>query len=110
MPAFRDSFGLPSLSGSPSTCTAPSVGGVTPVRIFTRVDLPAPFAPTRPRISPRRSSSEVSRRATTPPYTFVSPPASSQGAGASAANRTPAAQRDSGDRDEQDAALDDRGD
>ena len=32
--------------GSPSTRTAPSSGGTTPVRIFTSVDLPAPFSPT----------------------------------------------------------------
>src|SRR5690349_2151402 len=110
MPAFSDSFGFPSRSGSPSTCTAPSVGGVTPVRIFTSVDFPAPFAPTSPRISPRRSASGVSRSATTPPYSFVSPAASSQGGSGSAAKRAPAPQRDPRHGDEQDAALDDRRD
>src|SRR4030042_792416 len=36
-----------------------------------RVDLPAPFGPIRPRISPRRSSKEMSPLATRPPNSFT---------------------------------------
>src|ERR1700757_1185372 len=38
--------------------------------ILTSVDLPAPFAPTRPCTSPRRSSKSTSRRARTPGNDF----------------------------------------
>ena len=38
----------------------PLDGGCTPDRILSSVDLPAPFSPSRPRISPRRTSSETS--------------------------------------------------
>src|SRR3954465_2205298 len=40
--------------------TSPSVGTVMRDRIFRRVDLPAPFPPTRPTTSPRRISCERS--------------------------------------------------
>src|SRR5512147_2781041 len=38
----------------------------TPPRTFMSVDLPAPFSPTTPRISPRPSSSEMRVRTCTP--------------------------------------------
>ena len=38
--------GSPIRRGSPSIRRRPSSGWITPVRIFTRVDLPAPFSPT----------------------------------------------------------------
>src|SRR5579883_530131 len=41
--------------------------------IFIRVDLPAPFSPTRPWISPARSTKSTSRRAATPPKDFEMP-------------------------------------
>src|SRR3984893_18951362 len=41
--------------------------------IFIRVDLPAPFSPTRPWISPRRSTKSTSRSATTPPNALEMP-------------------------------------
>jgi hypothetical protein len=38
--------GSPIRRGSPSTTMSPASGWTTPVRILTRVDLPAPFSPT----------------------------------------------------------------
>src|SRR5882757_1411757 len=41
--------------------------------IFIRVDLPAPFSPTRPWISPRRSTKSTSLSAATPPNDLEMP-------------------------------------
>src|SRR6185503_19406794 len=42
-----------SATSKPPTATLPSVGGMKPVIIRMVVDLPAPFGPRKPRISPR---------------------------------------------------------
>src|SRR5262249_30128827 len=65
-PAFSDACGEPKRSSSPWTRILPSSGIVTPARHRMRVDLPAPFAPTRPCTSPRTISMSTSRRATSP--------------------------------------------
>ena len=50
----------------------------TPAMIFISVDLPAPFSPTRPWISPARSAKSTSRSAATPPNDLEMPACSSQ--------------------------------
>src|SRR5580693_9582077 len=65
-PAFSDACGEPERSASPSTRILPSSGTVTPARHRMRVDLPAPFAPTRPCTSPRTMPMSTSRSATSP--------------------------------------------
>src|SRR5919204_3336089 len=50
----------------PSSSTLPAEGRSNPLSTFTSVDLPAPFGPIRPTISPRPSSSVTSRSACTP--------------------------------------------
>ena len=52
--------------GTPSISMVPRSGAMTPPRIFIRVDLPAPFSPTRPITSPGRTSMLKSASATTP--------------------------------------------
>src|SRR5579859_1043575 len=47
--------------------------------IFISVDLPAPFSPTRPWISPDESEKRTSRSAVTPPNDLVIPESSSSG-------------------------------
>src|SRR5579883_2745693 len=49
--------------------------------IFIRVDLPAPFSPTRPWISPALSAKSTARRACTPPKDFEMPESSSSAGG-----------------------------
>src|SRR5262245_27302114 len=45
---------------------SPVSGRSTPIRILTRVDLPAPFSPTRPWISPDRNRRSTESSARTP--------------------------------------------
>jgi len=61
---------------APATVAVPVVGAMKQVRIFIVVDLPAPFGPRKPRISPRRSSKLASFSATKLPYSFPRPEAS----------------------------------
>ena len=42
----------PPLTGRPNSIALPSVGGSRPVSIFIVVDLPQPFEPRKPKISP----------------------------------------------------------
>src|ERR1700759_751665 len=46
--------------------------------IFISVDLPAPFSPTRPWISPSRSEKSTARKAVTPPNVLVTPDSSNK--------------------------------
>ena len=46
IPAARAAAGPDRLTGWPPTSSSPLSGRWTPARIFTRVDLPAPFSPT----------------------------------------------------------------
>ena len=52
IPAFWASAGLCRLTGAPSISNSPESGWYTPARIFTMVDLPAPFSPSRAWASP----------------------------------------------------------
>jgi hypothetical protein len=77
---FRKMFSRPVSSGwnpvpisssdptRPRMTARPSVGAVIRDRIFRSVDLPAPFAPTRPSTSPRRSSNDTSSSAQMPSW------------------------------------------
>src|SRR5699024_2269932 len=56
---------------SPSYQTVPSVGGYVPVTQLNVVDLPAPFGPMNPRISPSLTANERSSTAVSPPKRFV---------------------------------------
>src|SRR5262245_55548545 len=59
-----------SVHGVPSRTISPEPGSWAPERIFTRVDLPAPLSPTRPRMSPRSTSSDTPSSALIPPKHF----------------------------------------
>ncbi|QKM46029.1 hypothetical protein B7760_00014 [Burkholderia glumae] len=48
MPAPIEAAALVKRTGSPSTSTLPESGWYSPPRIFSSVDLPAPFSPMRP--------------------------------------------------------------
>src|SRR5439155_15382285 len=52
----------------PSTSTCPALGTRMPVSILIVVDLPAPFGPTQPTISPRPIANDTSRTARTSRY------------------------------------------
>ena len=49
----------------PSTRREPEVGLKRPATSFSRVDLPEPFAPMTPNVSPRRTAKETPERAAT---------------------------------------------
>ena len=55
----------------PSTRTSPEVGSDSPARMRMVVVLPAPFGPRKPKISPRRTWSEMPSTAVKSPYFFV---------------------------------------
>src|ERR1700722_1435836 len=66
MPAARRWRGLSFSSGAPPTSISPLSGVLAPDSMRIIVDLPAPFAPTKPWTSPASSSKLTSRRAWTP--------------------------------------------
>jgi hypothetical protein len=51
----------------PSNVIVPDRAGTRPEMVLTRVDLPAPLAPTRVTISPARTVRSMSRITSTPP-------------------------------------------
>ncbi len=61
MPAALASCGRWNARATPSTTSSPSSGRVTPARTFIRVDLPAPFSPTRACTSPAARSKKRRR-------------------------------------------------
>src|ERR1700722_12557469 len=67
MPAARASAGERNDRPAPLIAIVPRSGGKTPVRIFTSVLFPAPFAPIRAWTSPGRTLRLAERRATTEP-------------------------------------------
>lgn len=73
MPRAMASPGLWNETCSPSTAMVPSSGFCMPYRIFIRVDLPAPFSPTRAWTVPRRTVMSMSWLATTPGNRLVMP-------------------------------------
>src|SRR5207244_2499093 len=58
---------------SPHTAPGPARGRTEPTRILISVDLPAPFAPSRPKISPRPTSRLTPLRASMRPYRLRTP-------------------------------------
>ena len=58
---------------TPLTVMVPSSGWCMPYRVFIRVDLPAPFSPTRACTVPRRTLMLMSELATTPGNRLVIP-------------------------------------
>jgi len=50
---------------SPKIRHSPALGRISPVMIFIVVLLPAPFAPSSPKISPRRTENDAPSSATT---------------------------------------------
>ena len=66
MPLRMACCGLRNTTGPPPSTIAPASGGKWPAKIFTSVDLPAPFSPIKACTSPGHSDSETSTRALTP--------------------------------------------
>src|SRR5882724_7520270 len=81
IPAACDCLALSKMASSPSSRSRPPSGRWTPARILTRVDLPAPFSPTRPCTSPPNSSMSPSSRAWTAPKLFWACSRESSGSG-----------------------------
>ena len=77
-PPRRASAGDWTVRALPRTEIVPASGATAPVRILTSVLLPAPLAPISAWISPGRTASDAERRATTAPYVFETPLASSR--------------------------------
>ena len=80
MPAAFAAAGPGSVTSRPLTLSVPLSGWCTPARIFTRVDLPAPFSPTNACTSPARRSTDPSISARTAPKDFAACRSSSTGA------------------------------
>src|SRR4051812_31632959 len=97
IPAARAAAGPASTVSCPRTRSAPRSGRWTPPRIFTSVDLPAPFSPTSACASPPWRAIETSSSAWIAPKDFdacsserMGSVAAIEGAGAPAAAGTPA--------------------
>src|SRR5947209_8734725 len=66
-------------AGRCSNWIVPESGACTPAMILARVDLPAPFSPTRPRTRPSSMEKSTPRSARTAPKLSVKPRQSSKG-------------------------------
>src|SRR5829696_5300323 len=73
IPASIASPGLRLTCGTPSMVIVPSSGGSSPYRTFIRVDLPAPFSPSRQWISPGTTSRSMASFAISDPNRLVIP-------------------------------------
>src|SRR3546814_14567896 len=73
MPSVRASRGERMTTGSPLQRISPPLGARMPNSIFTSVDLPAPFSPSRAWISPDAISRSMPVQAAKSPKYFVSP-------------------------------------
>src|SRR5580765_1121691 len=92
IPASRASAGPLRRTSCPSMRMTPASGGCTPARIFTSVDLPAPFSPRRAWTTPARSAIDTSSSARIAPKLFVAPCRDSTGtcSGAALIRQSPA--------------------
>src|SRR3984957_3852507 len=79
--ALSDAFGEVNRDSSPASRILPASVTVPPARHRMRVDLPAPFAPTRPCTSPRATPILTSRSATSPAKCLPRPRISIQASG-----------------------------
>src|SRR3569833_1992158 len=70
---------FPADSGCPAIVTVPSAAVSAPETSLMRVDLPAPFSPTRAGTSPGRTSKSTPSSARTPPYRLRMPVSLSSG-------------------------------
>src|SRR5579883_97612 len=73
MPATAASRGEAKTTLSPSSTISPPSGAMSPAIMFIKVDLPAPFSPRMPTISPGQTSRSTASLATVAPKTFVTP-------------------------------------
>src|SRR5687767_1260835 len=64
---LRRRLAVPGDIGSPSRCTAPEVGAISPASMRSAVVLPAPLGPSSAKISPGFSSNETSSTAVRSP-------------------------------------------
>jgi len=71
----RSSFDLRLVSSTPSNLTLPAVGSRSRIIARPVVLLPQPDSPTRPSVSPRRTSKVMSSTALTVPWTVLKMPA-----------------------------------
>src|SRR3954447_13812570 len=81
MPSFRASAGECARRSRPRTMMRPLSGRTAPVRILTKVLLPAPLAPMSAWTSPGLTASDADLRATTEPYVLATLEASSNRSG-----------------------------
>ena len=79
MPSFCAAMGEWISTVSPLSAMVPRLGRCTPARILAKVDLPAPFSPSRAWISPRKRSRSTSRSTSTPAKDFEMPLAAISG-------------------------------
>src|ERR1700744_2589641 len=79
MPWRAASEGGPESTFSPLMAIEPWSGFSVPVVVDSRVDFPAPFSPTRPRMPKRLSVKLTDESATVPGYRFVTSCSSSAG-------------------------------
>src|SRR5215472_3820344 len=77
MPARAWRSGEACVRSTPSNETVPEVGAVSPARQLKKVDLPAPFGPIRPMISPSATVRSALRTAKKLPNALEMPFASS---------------------------------
>src|SRR5579859_1907774 len=77
MPAAMASFGERNLAGLPSSRISPSSGCNSPYSTFIRVDLPAPFSPSRAWTCPGATDRSMRSLATSEPKRLVMPFSSS---------------------------------
>src|SRR4051794_10310613 len=81
IPSERARAGVLRETSAPRTISVPESGVTAPVTILIRVDLPAPFSPTRAWTSPLRKSNDTPLSAQMPAYDFVIALASSSRGG-----------------------------
>src|SRR5579883_500242 len=73
MPAAAASRGEAKTTPSPSSTISPASGAMSPAIMFISVDLPAPFSPRMPTISPGHTSRSTASLAMVAPKTLVTP-------------------------------------
>ncbi len=76
MPAWRARCGVRRVTSDPSSRIEPPVGGSRPLMAFSSVLFPAPFGPTRARISPSSTCIVTPSTAGRPPKCFWTPSSS----------------------------------
>src|SRR5215469_11509872 len=70
---FRRTASVSFVTSYPATVALPEVGVARVHKILIVVDLPAPFGPRKPNVSPGLTSKSIPRTASISPYRLVSP-------------------------------------